>query len=366
MTIKVGDYVEFTERYGSYKAGDIVEVLEIEILSKKPGAWFKGKNGEGFAYFSRLKKVEKQVDDSIRITKRVRPGQVVVINDKSHFYLKEGDEIVVHELDNNNSHFWITAHEDRGFWKKGDFICVSLTNVDFKATAKKDKNKRFNTDQQKTIEELEKMLNDLMERVEALEQAEKQRYMVSIDTEEEKPIEQPKTPNQERAAIIEKAKKFVEENSFGSHYDVPAVDGGELNVHFGISDELKFIVDSEKRTVVALILGTQNKKLFHRGIAKCLPDDVFNTHIGKAIALGRALGKDVSEFEDAVKPNKVVVGMVVKDTLSNMASGVVTCVNPKGFSKHESGYTVKGSIWGFLEHAQILNDSKAIYGDIKQ
>lgn len=53
-------------------------------------------------------------------------------------------------------------------------------------------------------------------------------------------------------------------------------------------------------------------KLKSKGIAKCSPHDVFNEHIGKTIALGRALGKDVSEFENAVQPTEPVVGHVVK------------------------------------------------------
>lgn len=37
---------------------------------------------------------------------------------------------------------------------------------------------------------------------------------------------------------------------------------------------------------------------------------MFNEHIGKAIALGRALGLDVSEFENAVQPSHYAVGQI--------------------------------------------------------
>lgn len=61
-----------------------------------------------------------------------------------------------------------------------------------------------------------------------------------------------------------------------------------------------------------MLRWTKDKSLDGRGIAKCNPNDVFNEHIGKAIALGRALGLDVSEFEQAVQPTKVLAGMQVQ------------------------------------------------------
>ncbi|MDM5229679.1 hypothetical protein QUF87_00285, partial [Lysinibacillus pakistanensis] len=103
------------------------------------------------------------------------------------------------------------------------------------------------------------------------------------------------TPNQQRAAVIEKAKKFVEVNSNKKHFHVPYCDGSGLtSVIFGSSDALEFVVNEDKRTVVALIKSFSTRhEVYHRGITKCNPNDVFNEHIGKAIALGRALGLDV-------------------------------------------------------------------------
>lgn len=103
---------------------------------------------------------------------------------------------------------------------------------------------------------------------------------------------EPLTPNQQRFFTIENAKRFVAER--------------QVALLFGYVD---FIINSEKRTVVALIKPSGLKQVVERGIAKCAPGDVFNEHIGKAIALGRALGLDVSEFEQAVQPDEVVMGM---------------------------------------------------------
>lgn len=103
----------------------------------------------------------------------------------------------------------------------------------------------------------------------------------------------PLTPNQQRAAIIEKAKKFVDEHK--SKYR------SEWNI--------------VGHTVQILIYDSNGMLMMFRQ-AKCNPSDVFNEHIGKAIALGRALGLDVSEFEQAVQPSEVVVGMVVETFLN--------------------------------------------------
>lgn len=97
-----------------------------------------------------------------------------------------------------------------------------------------------------------------------------------------------KTPNELRAEIVQRAKEFIENTKIN-----------------------QFIVNQEKRTVVSLMRGVETKKVYSKGIAKCNPSDVFNEHIGKAIALGRALGKDVSEFESVEQPT-VAVGQIVE------------------------------------------------------
>lgn len=105
------------------------------------------------------------------------------------------------------------------------------------------------------------------------------------------------TPNEQRKAVIERAKDFVGRQQ--------ALTGRRV----------EYVVNADKRTVVALIYriafrGERNG-LYAKAIAKCAPDDVFNADIGKAIALGRALGLDVGEFENAVKPTERVCGMTV-------------------------------------------------------
>src|SRR5690606_20841595 len=119
-----------------------------------------------------------------------------------------------------------------------------------------------------------------------------------------------------RTEIIEKSKGFVEDCKkdtrwHGRSYLVLIPEGSGSS---WICD-VRFEVNENKRSVTALLYWKPNHykkgELKAKGIAKCDPSDVFNEHIGKAIALGRALGLDVSEFEQAVQPNEVVVGMHV-------------------------------------------------------
>ncbi|MCY9063223.1 hypothetical protein MOE67_13565 [Bacillus inaquosorum] len=98
-----------------------------------------------------------------------------------------------------------------------------------------------------------------------------------------------------RDEIVEQAKEDVEE----SCYELFAYD-------------LEFIVNREKRTVVALLRGCKSGRAIEKGIAKAAPSDCFNVHIGKAIALRRALGLAVpDEYLNAPQPTEVRVGDVV-------------------------------------------------------
>jgi len=75
--------------------------------------------------------------------------------------------------------------------------------------------------------------------------------------------------------------------------------------------DVVYMVNRSKRTVVALI--KLDNVIRARGIAKCMEGDVFNVHIGMAIALAKALGKEVpTEFVNAPQPNRVHIGDVVK------------------------------------------------------
>lgn len=121
---------------------------------------------------------------------------------------------------------------------------------------------------------------------------------------------QEKTAQARRDEIVEQAKADIEAlktpgrmvNGNTSDYKVDL---------FGANAE--FIVNREKRTVVALLKGAYSRTVvLARGIAKAAPDDCFNVHIGKAIALRRALSLAVpDEYLNAPQPTEVRVGDVV-------------------------------------------------------
>jgi len=89
----------------------------------------------------------------------------------------------------------------------------------------------------------------------------------------------PPSPNAGREAAIEAAEKFIKDQ-----YD----ESGHVTIGY-YSCNVQFVVDKEKRTVVAIARGYESKKVRGRGVAKAVKSDTFNATIGKAIALGRAL-----------------------------------------------------------------------------
>lgn len=164
------------------------------------------------------------------------------------------------------------------------------------------------------------------------------------------------TPNQQRKATIERAKAFVEEN-------VKSVSNGNWrDSGIALAEEcgplrIDFVVNAEKRTVVALpkLQNIPSHTVSRaKAVAKCNPDDAFNADIGKAIALGRALGLDVSEFEQAVQPTEVVVGMRV-DTASSFKT--MTIDSSTSIERNLLGADVYESLHG----ASILDDTGAQY-----
>lgn len=86
-----------------------------------------------------------------------------------------------------------------------------------------------------------------------------------------------------------------------------------------VTDEVLFSVNADKRTVVASIRYNGDPKVVYKqGRAKCAPGDVFNEHIGKAIALRRALGLEVpvEYFEvEARDSDDLAVGDVVRGNI---------------------------------------------------
>ncbi|SLC06526.1 Uncharacterised protein [Mycobacteroides abscessus subsp. massiliense] len=122
-----------------------------------------------------------------------------------------------------------------------------------------------------------------------------------------------------RDEIVEQAKADVEKlSNYGDGVRYVTGTGSVATCN------VEFVVNSDKRTVVALLKGLRTGKVYAKGIAKATPDDCFNVHIGKAIALRRALGLTVlDEYLNAPQPTEVRVGDVVSNSTGVFVGGVL-------------------------------------------
>lgn len=194
------------------------------------------------------------------------------------------------------------------------------------------------------------------QRIAALE-AEVQRLHERLADLERKPSEDKApepalTPNEQRKAIIAEAKAFVAEYSgIVRNNTTPYTrEAGDTRV--------KLFVNEKKRAVTAIphLVHVDTHFPEDKAIAKAHPDDVFNADIGKAIALGRALGLDVTRFEKAVQPTEQVVGMRVKNDSKWAAGEVCTLVSGR---RGGGKYAVIGST--FANSSRIIDDTEAKY-----
>ncbi len=130
-------------------------------------------------------------------------------------------------------------------------------------------------------------------------------------TIQQESISPPKSdsPQYSRDVVVKQAKLAIEGlKGIDGYYRIPF----DVEIHSVHVTKVEFIVNREKRVVVALMRGINTNKIRGKGIAKCDPTDCFNEHIGKAIALYRALGKEVPEYLlNAPKPTGFQVGDII-------------------------------------------------------
>ncbi|MEN7436481.1 hypothetical protein AAGV27_15160 [Bacillus velezensis] len=120
----------------------------------------------------------------------------------------------------------------------------------------------------------------------------------------------------------------------------------------------EFIVNRDKRTVVVLLKGAGTELVYVRGIANTAPDDCFNVHIGKAIALRRALGLKVpDEYLNAPQPTEVRVGDVVRSTVDKSKEYVIA-KGEKAWCDGMAGLSSMAAKYG-----RIIDDSREEVGE---
>lgn len=219
------------------------------------------------------------------------------------------------------------------------------------------------------IEALENEVEALKARIEALEKSKS--YVMGVDIEKEFT---PKTPNQRRKAVIERAKSFVAdvEDMAKSYRDGKVTDLKHtlFKKCTNLVTKPEYHVNKEKRVVTVLVKGANNPVLYEKAIAKCAPDDVFNEHIGKAIALSKAYGLECpKEFMDAPQPEPAVGQHIEVVYAGGRSMGVdvpdkVEKVHGKfRLSRKGEGLTGGGSYTQYRpeDGAQILDDTEAQY-----
>ena len=175
-------------------------------------------------------------------------------------------------------------------------------------------------------------------------------------------IAPPKPPQQLRDEIVERAKADVESLLKRVIDGVPCVNTGGTATYWPEADEVEFVVNRDKRKVTALIRAAGFTKIWAVGRAICAPNDVFNAHIGRAIAMHKALGLEVpAEYLNVPNPEEPRVGDVVVD--KDYGVGVVSEMRPKGYLSSDEGLTVDGGpgsdgYWTFIRDVTILDDSR--------
>lgn len=167
--------------------------------------------------------------------------------------------------------------------------------------------------------------------------------------------------------VIDGAKAFVEK-----YTPIVQIDETPLTSEHG-DVKITLNVNVKKHTVACIVHYLHVKDApIKRGFAKCAPDDVFNADIGKAIALGRALGLDVSKFEKAVQPTEFTVGqwidvkelgtgrdyLIAKALKVNSQSRIVFEEEGATFFRTRPYFNMEVGVHG---DAKIIDDTEAQY-----
>jgi hypothetical protein len=179
---------------------------------------------------------------------------------------------------------------------------------------------------------------------------------------------EPPTEQEVRDAVVRQSQLDVEELQRTPRMDTRNFKGDRESFYpegAGNCDKVEFVVDREKRTVVALLTHMSSNKAWARGIAKCDPTDVFNEHIGKAIALRRALGLEIpAEYIYAPDPTEIRVGDVVEGTYSgtrNKYRKTISEITSTSYKYAEGGFDYregKGYTGSTPFSLRVVDDSR--------
>ena len=134
-----------------------------------------------------------------------------------------------------------------------------------------------------------------------------------LDVKEVRVIDKPSNkPNQERINAIQAAKEFVEKFTELDKDDGPVEFMEHRNIYGGA---LMLVPEFEVGGDIIIVKykGAVMPTTYAEGSATCKDGEVFNEHIGKAIAISKALDEELPEIlqGDIPQPVEAVVGMKV-------------------------------------------------------
>lgn len=348
---KVGDMVRVINGFGQVEDGTITEVAHVDMTFN--ALYLKVPNNWGGTMRLNAKYVEKVAE---QVTK-FKVGDKIRITGHGYGRLPIGTTAEVIMVDNDGD-VWLN---NGTFYLARNIELISELPT---------QNQRIST-LEKEVEALKsevaalKLIGTIAEKARSTSAFIREGFAQTIDGDKvirRKDI----TTNEKRKAIISEAKAFVNESLNRDYFknSTPKITSTSKTVFFtndsfgGKTDEVGFIVNTKKRTVVAIIRTIREKYIVHKGIAKCALTDVFNVDIGKAIALGRALGLDVSKFEQAVQPTEYSVGQFIGILPNGQYAG-----NPYEIRKIKGNnlYDRDGDGWVTKECAYIIEDTEAKY-----
>ncbi|MCY9329979.1 hypothetical protein MOF21_08520 [Bacillus haynesii] len=177
-------------------------------------------------------------------------------------------------------------------------------------------------------------------------------------TEEERLWKPEKSAQERRDEIVERAKADVERL--------------RTNNRLWRTFDITFDINREKRTVEAIAKKPNSRTAFY-GTAVCAPNDCFNIHIGKAIAIHLALGLEVpDEYLNAPQPTEVRVGDVVGSFEINEVAdyyGKIVDVNEDKVFYEDGGFDYLPTVTEGIDEdgeesfLKIIDDSRTEVGE---
>lgn len=176
-----------------------------------------------------------------------------------------------------------------------------------------------------------------------------------------KTIQTPKSPFKPTFNAISQTREEIVKEAIADVAELLNKNHPHTNVFFralGYQSKVVFVVDKNRRLVRAAVTvgGAGRTRL---GIARCAPSDVFNEHVGKAIALRRALGLPVpTKYYEVggIAPEGKQVGDVVYgdsafEPICRLTAGGMEWVNGKPNHQTAAVYS------SFAEYAKVIDDS---------